>query len=198
MDMNVVEEVNYGVEAFLLDLRQSLKERLEDVENDEEDYLSSLKLGRIEDFINGTYPSDSKAMRDFQAAINEIGAHETDDLAAKISKLIFDYLQQGVTLASIGRGELASPDELNRWTAYQTSGALWHHISNEAELDESSLAGTYTKEFCWIVAMAGVNFFRNKHNVASKAIQSGFICGIGTLRLWVYDDFQNSLREIQS
>lgn len=196
--MNVVEEVNYGVEAFFLDLQQSLRERLEEIERDEDDLLSSLKLGRVEDFINETYPANSNGMREFQSRVNGIGAHQTDDLASTISNLIFDYLQQGVTLASMGRGELAEPEELNRWTTFKASEALWYHVSNESGLDDSTLAGTYTQEFCWIVAAAGVNFFRNKHNIAGKAIQSAFICGIGTLRLWLYDEFQDSLREIPS
>ena len=194
--MNIVDEINYGVEAFHSCLIQALSERLLEVEARDEDVYATLKLGRIEDFIGQIYPTDQAGMRNFQSSINQIGATKTDELAAKISQTIFDFLGQGVTPASMGRGELAKLEELERWTTYKSSEQIWYFISTEAGLDDTSLAGTYTQEFCWVMAAAGVNFFKNKHNISGKAIQSGFICGIGTLRLWLQDDLYHSLIDL--
>ena len=120
---------------------------MNDIESNSEDYTDRLKLGRVEDFISLVYPSNPIKMMEFQAAIDGIGADKTETMAAKISQTIYNYLNGGETLSSLGSEKMAESGDLQRWARHKTSELIWHLISEDAGTDDSTLAGVYTQEF---------------------------------------------------
>jgi hypothetical protein len=197
--LNTIDEIQFGVARFydcMCKAIKTIKEEL-DYYEDYEGAIKQLAIERVEDFIEQVYPKDGGAMQVFQRKIDNLGARQTDENSAALAKLIYEYLQQGITLASLGKGQLAQPDELLRYTTVRASEFLINQAEREKAIPPQSAARSHTDELAWIIGAAGVLFFSEKHNVGAKAIQAAFISGVGVFRLWLHDDFFETLCEMK-
>lgn len=109
---------------------------------------------------------------------------KTDAEAARISKLIYDYLLTGSTMESVIENRQASRDEIEVYIQNRVSPMLTNTILEEWQFDEESENVKVLQEFSRVIVRAGVNFFIDGHNKSGPAINAAFVSGVGILRIW--------------
>lgn len=195
---NAEVEVTFGVQAFgklLIKASAAREVELRELFVDEP-YLESqmLRINNVlKAFIDENYPHDQNKFNKFIQDIDAIGKIETQDIAMKVSKYIWEYMNQGITLDSISSGISPTSSQLENYVVKKVQSIFYNLVSEFVDPDENENAELALQEICRLVVSAGYQFFARKFNRSGEAINGGFTSGVGLVMQFRISDEYDAL-----
>jgi len=187
--MNFDNDIEYGILNFQALLTSAINKRALAInrslaDEPEECLVAISHLEAVEDFINNEFPNNKNKIKLLIPLIQSVNQDKTDSQAARISKLIYEYLSTGSTMESVIQNRQASRDEIEVYIQNKVSTVLTNSILEEWRFDEQGEVELVLREFTRVIVLAGVNFFIDGHNKSGPAINAAFVSGVGILRIW--------------
>ena len=195
------EEATYGVQIFgkllikaFADREIKIREIFED-DKKHLDYMLNI-LAAIKAYSDFYYPHNEIKFKDFTSGIDAFGKEETQEVAMKVSKYIFEYLSAGVTIESLSTGKNATPQELKNYSIQKVQKILYGLANDFVDPEENETAEIALQELCVVVVTAGYLFFSERHNRSGDAINGAFTSGIGLVNLFRISDEYDKLAKV--
>lgn len=141
-------------------------------------------LDEINEDFQSDHPSSKNEIVAFFNSMHQVGLDLIDDTSTKVSQRIYEILQSGVTLGSLGSGTSPTSDELENYAAHKGAELLLHITANEFDISEDSEHYEKLQEYSLLISISIVTFFRKGYNVSGPAIHAACISGVGALMLW--------------
>ena len=187
--MNYDQDIEYGILSFQTLLISAISKRALEInrslaDEPEECLIALSHLENIEEFLKNKFPDTKEKVKRLIPSINSVDQEKTDQQAARISKLIYDYLLTGSTMESAIENRQASRDEIEFYIQNKVSTVIANSILEEWQFEENGEKELVLRELARVIVRAGVNFFIDGHNKSGPAINAAFISGIGILRIW--------------
>jgi hypothetical protein len=191
--MSQEEEITFGVNTFYVLLQEVSNERKSQFHNifeGEEKLLThTLKIFKaVEKYIQEVYPTNQNKFNEFISEIDLIGKDENQEFAMKVSKYIYDYKSQGITLNSLSTGVIPTKDELRTYVISKVQPILFQMLSEFVDQNDNDDAEIALQELCGLVVMAGYSFFELGHNRSGGAINGAFTTGVGIANRFRFSD----------